>query len=58
MSGRDAALARVGSLRERVARFDDLLEVAPKEEKATFEMTSVIGGLWARPSFWTEAILR
>jgi len=39
------ALARVAPPLERIARFDDLLEV-------TFEKKSVIGGIWVRPSFW------
>lgn len=52
-SGQDNALARVS---RRIARFDDFLEVAPKEEQAlTFETKSVIGRPLGSPEFLEKA---
>ncbi len=47
---------RVAPLMERVARLDDLLEVAPNEEQAlTFETKSVIGRPLGSPEFSEKA---
>ncbi len=56
LRGEDDALVRVAPLPERIARFDELLELAPNEDEArVFEQPSAVGRPLGSPEFIDKA---